>query len=112
MEYIGWVATNPQLAELEAKVQLDGVGSLTQAESNQWNRYVGGQLREWENSFYQSERGLFTEDEFEARRELWRFLMVEAPESAAYRAFWARVRLRFAPGFRAEIDRIVEEVAN
>ena len=71
-----------------------------------WNQYVQGVVREWENSQYQTERGLFTPEEYEARVERWR-AGVRLP---AFREFWEGDRLQFAPSFRAEIDRIVAEV--
>ena len=49
---------------------------------------------------------LFTEDEFQGRLTTWRFSMA----SPGYRDVWMRTRERFAPSFRAEIDRIVPDV--
>ena len=75
MEYLGWRATSPELAAVLAKADSVGSDGLSVAERQQWSGYYGGQLREWGNSFYQFERGLFTRDEFEARREFWRGVM-------------------------------------
>ena len=104
MEYASWVATNRDLAEVYAR----GVRSadLDVVERAMWNQYVQGVVREWENSQYQTERGLFTPEEYEARVERWR-AGVRLP---AFREFWEGDRLQFAPSFRAEIDRIVAEV--
>lgn len=66
-------------------------------------------LREWENSFYQYEEGLFTMPEFEARRENWR-LILAGPYGSALRLTWSNFRTGFSPSFRAEIDGIVAEV--
>ncbi len=110
MEYLSWVATSPELAAAEDKVISDGLAALGGAERRQYLRFVSAQIREWENSFYQYERGLFTEDELEARRNRWRGAMTGAASGAAYRAWWQIIRGSFAPSFRAEIDRIVAEV--
>ena len=112
MTLVGWVATTPQLAELRQRVIDEGFDSLSAAEQRQWQNYVIGEMREWENSFYQSERGLFTASEFEAHRQRMTFQMSEqAPEGDAYRRQWlSGARNVFAPSFRAEIDRIVAEV--
>ena len=108
IETIGWQATSPQLAALHVRV-MDGE-ELSGADASQFGSWVVGQLREWENSHYQFEAGLFTPAEFEARSEMWRILL-SGRSSAAYIETWRRFRLTFAPNFRAEIDRIVAEAA-
>ena len=65
-----------------------------------------GVMREWENSLYQHEEGMFTPEEFEPRIAIWEVAM--ATQGA--RDVWALRRQTFAPSFRAEIDRIVAEV--
>ncbi len=104
MEYASWVATNRDLAEVYAK----GVRSadLDVVERAMWNQYVQGVVREWENSQYQYERGLFTPGEYEARVERWR----QSMGNPGYQRYWEGQRQTFAPSFRAEIDRIVAEV--
>jgi hypothetical protein len=67
---------------------------------------VQANFREWENSFYQYERGLFTAEEFEARRVRWRANMALTP----WAELWPTIREQFAPSFRAEVDRIAGEV--
>ncbi len=59
---------------------------------------------------YQFERGLFTEDEFEVRRETWRYMMGDDFVGPPFRNTWDSIRELFAQSFRAEIDRIVGEV--
>ena len=107
MEIVGWQATTPELATLHAKV-MDGE-ELSTAELVQFSGFVIAQFREWENSHYQFSAGLFTAPEFEARRESWRTLLTGA-SSSGYIQTWRRFRLTFAPSFRAELDRIVDEV--
>ena len=109
METLSWVATSPELAAAEARVMSDGRSALSGVELRQYMSYVGGQFREWENSHYQYERGLFTEEEFEARRQFWR-LRLAGEGGEFFREAWANAGNNFAPSFRAEIDRIVAEV--
>ena len=89
-----------------------GYEALSESEAQQWSALIIAEFREWENSHYQFERGLFTPEDFEPRRERWRRTMsssFEAPEG--YRSVWSFSRDYFSPSFRAEIDRIVAEVA-
>ena len=112
MTYLGWRATSPELAAVLAKVDSAGYSSLSGAEAQQWRGYVGGQMREWENSLYQYEQGNFTQEELDARRERWRSAMSDFPSSASYRNFWATFRNDFALNFRAEIDQINATASN
>lgn len=65
-------------------------------------------FREWENSHYQYERGLFSPEEFEPRRTTWRAALTN-PDS---RQIWLETREWHSPDFRAEIDAIVAEIEN
>ena len=85
---------------------------LSWQRGHQWRGYAAGQLREWENSLYQYEQGLFTQDELEARRERWRAQMLDRPDSGALQGLWTQARDQFAPDFRAEIDQILEGAGN
>ena len=67
---------------------------------------VHGILREFEDSHYQYERGLFTEEEYLARTVRWRVNMARP----GWRDVWANQGETYAPSFRAEIDRIVAQV--
>jgi len=102
IEYYGWLANSPQLAEVESiALGAGGLDSLDRTQQRMWFGYVNAIFREWENSFYQYEQGLFSPEEFEARREV--FDLVRQPSFAA---LWARRRHLFSPSFRAEIDRV------
>jgi hypothetical protein len=65
-----------------------------------------GIWREWENSLYQYEQGLFQEEEFAPRRTRWSTNM----QFPAARDLWQTTRNEFSPRFRAEIDEIVSEI--
>ena len=108
MEYYGWVATNPELARVLAKGNSLGLSGLDTelGERHMYTYGVQGILREYENSYYQYEEGLFTTEEFEVRLDRWKTGMA----TKGWQEVWAGARLAFAPRFRAEIDRIVAEV--
>jgi len=106
MELSAWVATNRDLADVMVR-GYQGLAELdSPAERQMFGFSIHGIMREWENSQYQFERGLFTPEEFEPRMERWRLNMAQP----GYRDAWEGNRLTFAPSFRAEIDRIVAEV--
>ena len=107
--YLGWVATNPQLADVRVRASVDGVESLSDAETRQWRAFTAAEFRIWENTFYQYERGLFTEPEYHARRKTWRARLIEGPSSSYYRARWAEIGDRFSPTFREEIEEILSD---
>ncbi len=84
----------------------EGIAEFPVASGARYRFLVLGILREFENSHYQYEKGLFTPDEFEARLSTWRRVM----GFQGTLEVWANEREAFAPSFRAEIDRIVAEV--
>ena len=106
MTYMGWVATNPELARVVATGYPTGVSQLATGDSQMLIFLLNGIFREWENSHYQYEQGLFTTAEFEARLDRWRMNMA----LPGYQEEWAQTRTGYSPSFRAEIDRIVAEV--
>jgi hypothetical protein len=108
MMFAGWIGTNSEVASLFSRGNAEGLGGLAEdGELIQYIILVAGDMREWENSYYQYEQGLFTTEEFEARSGRWRIEM----RARGYRDVWAGNRELFAPGFRAEIDRIVDDLA-
>lgn len=107
--YLGWVATNPQLADIRGRARLEGVDGLSDTETTQLNAFVSAEFRIWENTFYQYERGLFTQPEFEARRNTWIDRLTKDPRSDFYQARWATIGERFSPTFRKEIERILAD---
>jgi hypothetical protein len=67
---------------------------------------VQGILREYENSYYQYQEGLFSTEEFEVRLDRWTVGLA----FKGWQDQWAASRLGFSPEFRAEIDRIIAEL--
>ena len=108
MTYTSWVGTDLEVAAVYWRGNDLGLDELEEPESTMYLLLVAGIFREWENSHYQYERGLFTAEEFEARVERWRVNM----SNPGFRGYWERSRQTFAPSFRAAIDRIVAEVDN
>ena len=108
LTYLGWVATSPELARALAKAASD-VDSITDFERIQLDYYYAAQIRVWENTHYQFERGLFTEPEYEARKGVWRNRLANADDSELFRAQWESMKERVSPSFRVEVDRIIAQ---
>ncbi len=108
MTYTSWIGTDLEVAAVYRRGNALGLDELEDPENTMYRLLVAGIFREWENSHYQYERGLFTSDEFESRVERWRRNM----SNPGFRDYWQSSRETFAPNFRAEIDQIVAEVGN
>lgn len=106
MMFSEWVATEIELATTIAKVT--NGEPLTPGESVQHAYFLAGVWREWENSHYQFEQGLFDRDEFEPRMNRWVSTMRVKPVRDA----WVATRMNYSPSFRAEVDRIVGQYAD
>lgn len=65
-------------------------------------------LRIWENEWYQYEQGLFEEEEFQARRDLWGSILSN-PDSTTRMAY-SRTRANYSLGFQKQIDQLIENV--
>jgi hypothetical protein len=106
MMFSEWVATEIELADTIAKVTAGQ--ELTPGEAVQHAYFLAGVWREWENSHYQFEQGLFDRDEFEPRMNRW----VSTMRVKAVRDAWVATRMNYSPSFRAEVDRIVAQYAD
>lgn len=104
MMFSEWVTTEPEMA---AALVAAGGGpeAMTPDQRVMYAYFLAGVWREWENSYYQFEQGLFDEQEFMPRMERWRSQM----QSPAARAQWQTSRAWYAPNFRARVDAIVSE---
>ena len=105
MMFTDWVATNRYTAEV---LTLSGQGKLEPGtpESISFEFFAQGVIREWENSYYQFEQGLFDSDEFAPRKIRWRQIMSLGP----MRDYWERSKNQFSPRFRLEIDGIIHQI--
>ena len=108
MMYLSWSATSPGLSAAIVKARTEGEDALTDLEAGRYRAWLAGQFREWENSHYQFEQGLFSQGEYDARRVRW---TRQLSESKFTSDLWKDFRMEYAPSFRAEIDTIVQEVA-
>ncbi len=106
MTYYGWIGLNRDAAGVFQRGNAIGVLDLEEPERQMYRMLVAGILREFENSRYQYEQGLFAPEEFQARVVRWQRMM----HYQGWRDIWDDERETFAPRFRAEIDRIVAEV--
>jgi hypothetical protein len=105
MLFTDWVATNRYTAEV---LTLSGQGKLEPGtpEALSFEFFAQGVVREWENSYYQYEQGLFEAEEFEPRINRWR----EIISLEQMRAYWTRSSNQFSPRFRAAIDEILRQI--
>jgi len=104
MMFSDWVATNRYTAEV---LTLSGQGKLEPG-TPEWlsfEFFAQGVIREWENSYYQYEQGLFDPEEFAPRLVRWRDVISLGP----MRAYWSSSREQFSPRFRDEIDAILQQ---
>ena len=106
MTYYGWIGLDRDAADVFSRGNVSGYAGLEGPEVQMYRMLVAGILREFENSHYQYEQGLFDPDDFEARVVRWRKQM----RTRGWRDVWEDERDTFSPRFRAEIDRIVAEV--
>lgn len=103
MMFSEWVATEMDLAVTIAKVNAGE--PLDPGERMMHAYFLAGVWREWENSHYQFQQGLFDRDEFEPRMQRWRSTM----RVKTVRDSWVATRMNYSPTFRAEVDAIVAE---
>lgn len=105
MMFSEWVTTEPEMAA--AIVAADqGLDKLDPQHFVMYSYFMAGVWREWENSYYQYEQGLFDTAEFEPRMVRWQSQM----QSMAARTLWKSNREWYAPGFRSRVDAIVADI--
>ncbi len=102
MMFSEWVTNEMDLAVTIAKVNA-GM-PLEPGERIMHAYFMAGNWREWENSYYQFQQGLFDRAEFEPRMDRWRSTM----RIKSIRDMWKSTSSNYAPAFRAEVDKIVE----
>ena len=105
MMFTDWVATNRYTAEI---LTLAGQRKLEPGtpEYISFQFFSQGIVREWENSFYQYEQGLYDLEEFEPRKARWEEVLRGTP----MRDYWIQSRGQFSPRFREEVDNIVRRI--
>jgi len=102
MVFAGWIGTSPQTADVFERGR-EGYSHLAPGEMTQFTFLAAAMLREWENTSYQYERGLFTEEEFSARMARWENNLARP----GIQEYWSRNQESFASRFRTQVDSII-----
>jgi len=97
------LGANPETSEIMIKA-LTG-GELSPAESSQFLHWSSASLRMWENEWFQYQNGLFDEDEFAPRMEVWKGLSV----FPGFRDMWNSQSNSYSPSFRAQLNAILND---
>ena len=105
MMFSEWVTTEPEMAVAISQAA-GGLDNMTPEHRVMYGYFLAGVWREWENSYYQYQEGLFDRTEFEPRMERWRSQM----QTPAARSQWATTRTWYAPGFRTIVDEMVSDI--
>ena len=103
MMFSEWVATEPEMAAAIVSAAA-GLDKMTPEHRIMYGYFLAGVWREWENSYYQYQQGLFDAEEFEPRMERWRIQMLGDPA----RQIWSSNRTWFSPGFRSIVDEMAD----
>lgn len=96
------VATNIQLAGAVRRGR-DG-DELTADEEFQVYLYLVANIRDWENIHYQYRHGMFDEQEFDAEKNVWGWLI---NNSESFQKVWCISRRNYSPEFVAELERMI-----
>lgn len=101
----GWFATsieNNRIRLAGNSLELD----IEYPEGSQYVWMIAGNLRLWENEWYQYQQGLYELEEFEPRLKIWR-KMVNTPGIIFVWQEWQRDA--FSPEFSALINSFIED---
>ncbi|MBV9045307.1 MAG: hypothetical protein JO348_12245 [Alphaproteobacteria bacterium] len=93
---------DPSLANAAHKA-MAGDDSLTETELYQFRSYARAQFYHAEDSFYQHQNGLLTEEAFDTFIASWRGLMA----MPGFRVQWRRNRASFQGDFRSYMDKLL-----
>jgi hypothetical protein len=96
------LATNDQLASAVRRGR-DG-DELTVDEEFQVYLYLVANLRDWENIHYQYRHGMFDEQEFDAEKNVWGWLI---NHSKSFQQVWCSTRQNYSPEFVAELGQMI-----
>lgn len=105
MMFSEWVTTEPEMAAAIVAAS-QGLDKMSPEHLVMYSYFMAGVWREWENSYYQFEQGLFDIAEFEPRMVRWHSQM----QSRAARTLWTTNKEWYAPGFRARVDAMVADI--
>jgi hypothetical protein len=114
LDFYSVVLENPEIAEVWTLMRNDPsqIEPFTVEEAN-YTFFTLFQMRMWENELYQYRQGLFEENEFQSRLDLWRNNMLgSGGRGQKRREIWESQKYSFSEDFRTFIDRIVSERNN
>lgn len=95
------LGANPEASEIIIR-GLTG-DELSNAESSQFLHWASASLRMWENEWFQFQNGLFDEEEFKPRMEVWRGLT----RFPGFKDLWNAQSNSYSPDFRNELNAIL-----
>ncbi len=105
MMFSEWVTTEPEMAAAIVAAS-QGLDKMSPEHLVMYSYFMAGVWREWENSYYQFEQGLFDIADFEPRMVRWHSQM----QSREARTLWTTNKEWYAPGFRARVDAMVADI--
>ncbi len=98
------VGSNSQMASVKRRAEAGE--ELTADEEHQYFLYLVANMRDWENIHYQYRHGTFDDNEFEAEKVAWQFVITR---NKAFGRSWCRIRLNYSPEFVAELESLLYE---
>ncbi len=98
------VGSNSQMASVKRRAEAGE--ELTADEEHQYFLYLVANMRDWENIHYQYRHGTFDENEFEAEKVAWQFVI---NRNKAFGRNWCQVRRNYSPEFVAELESLLYE---
>lgn len=93
------LANDKQGANLKRRAEAGE--ELTADEEHRFFLMFVANVRDWENIHYQYRHGMFDENEFNAERNAWRFVV---NKNAAFQRNWCLTRQNYSTEFAAEIE--------
>jgi hypothetical protein len=99
------ITDNPQLAVIMTELRKDAdFYASGSPERTRYHFFVMSQLRMWENEWYQYQKGLFDQKEFDSRVNTWK-TNIAVPINAI---IWTNIRGAFSEDFRDYLNAIME----
>jgi hypothetical protein len=74
---------------------------LSKDEETQYFLLFVANMRDWENIHYQYRNGMFDENEFDAERQTWRFLVMQ---NKSFPRNWCLTRQNYSPEFVVDLE--------
>jgi len=97
------IANSEQAASVSRRAK-EGL-ELTPDEEEQYFLMFVANMRDWENIHYQYRQGMFDEEEFEAERTAWKFVI---NRNRSFQKNWCLTRNNFSREYVAEIEGLLD----